>query len=165
MSRWWWPLCHLLVPSIPSPVPLSAPQGIPYLKDLQSRTNNSSLWRTEFNRPRGVIWQKSQMGKMGSGPGTPFGLEDKAPLNLLDVSFLWIHRLSTSPQTRNSRFGHNTGFPWWLLLFFQENFEAKGDLYKKILKSEKIVRNYRAVDHLKHNLFLNVPSLHENIED
>ena len=27
-------------------------------------------------------------------------------------------------------------FPWWLLLFFQEYFEAKGDLYK-ILKSGK----------------------------
>ena len=29
------------------------------------------------------------------------GLEDKAPLNLLDVQFWRIYRLSTSPQTRN----------------------------------------------------------------
>ena len=33
-------------------------------------------------------------------------------------------------------------FPWWLLLFFQEHFEAKGDL-QKILKSGKIVGNHR----------------------
>ena len=33
-------------------------------------------------------------------------------------------------------------FPWWLLLFFQEDFEAKGDL-SKILKSRKNLRNRR----------------------
>ena len=47
---------------------------------------------------------------MGSGPGSPFGLEDKAPLNLLDVSFWRLYRLSTSLQTRNERFEHNTGY-------------------------------------------------------
>ena len=29
-------------------------------------------------------------------------------------------------------------FPWWLLLFFQENFEAKGDLYKNPEKSQAL---------------------------
>ena len=33
-------------------------------------------------------------------------------------------------------------FPWWQLLLFQENFEAKEHFYK-ILKSGKILRNRR----------------------
>ena len=36
--------------------------------------------------PTGVWFDKSKKSwKMGSRPGSPFGLEDKAPLNLLDV--------------------------------------------------------------------------------
>ena len=36
-------------------------------------------------------------------------------------------------------------FPLWLLLFFQENFEAKKNICKKILKSGKMQRNHRTV--------------------
>ena len=34
-----------------------------------------------------VVWfdKSNKSWQMGSGPGFPFGLEDKAPLNLLDV--------------------------------------------------------------------------------
>ena len=37
---------------------------------------------------------------MGSGPGSPFGLEDRATLNLLDVYFWRIYRLSTIPTNK-----------------------------------------------------------------
>ena len=47
--------------------------------------------------------------KMGSGPGSPFGLEDKAPWTSWMFNLGRIYRLSTSPQTRNLRFGHILG--------------------------------------------------------
>ena len=48
--------------------------------------------------------------KMSSGPGSPFGLQHKAPWTSRMFNFWRIYTLSTSPQTRNSRFGHNTGY-------------------------------------------------------
>ena len=71
---------------------------------------------------------------MGSGPGSPFGLEDKAPLNLLDVKFWRIYTDSPHPHKQETR-GVDTAqatsvFPWWLLNYLsgQETVEAKGDL-------------------------------------
>ena len=71
---------------------------------------------------------------MGSGPGSPFGLEDKAP------STSWMFDFggftdSPHPHKQETR-GLDTiqatsFFPWWLLLFFQESFEAKGDFFQK----------------------------------
>ena len=69
--------------------------------------------------------------KMGSGPGSPFGLEDKAPWTSRMFNFggfndsTHLHKQETRglDTTQATSF-----FPWWLLLFFQENFKAKGDL-------------------------------------
>ena len=66
--------------------------------------------------------------KLGSGPGSPFGLEDKAP---------WVFNsggFTDSPHPHKQETGgldpiQATSFiPWWLLLFYQQTFEAKGDL-------------------------------------
>ena len=43
------------------------------------------------------------------------------------------------PTNKRLEFGHNKGFlkfPWWLLLFSQEQFQAKGD-FSRIQKSGK----------------------------
>ena len=58
---------------------------------------------------------------MGSRPASPFGLEDKAPLNLLDD--LQTLHIPNEQETRGLDTIYATSFfPWWLLLFFQENF-------------------------------------------
>ena len=83
---------------------------------------------------------------MCSGPGSPFGLEDKAPdppgcLTLKDLQMLHIltkKKLEVWTLQATSFFGG------WLLLFFHNNSETKGDLYK-ILKSGKILRNHGPV--------------------
>ena len=66
---------------------------------------------------------------MGSGPWSPFCLKNKAPLNLLDVSFfddLQTLHIPPKQETRGLDTTQATSlFPWWLLLFFQDNFEAK----------------------------------------
>ena len=71
----------------------------------------------------GVWFDKSKKSStMGIGPGSPFGLEDKAP---------WKFKDSPHPHKQETR-GLDTiqaasVFPWWLLLFFHKKFEAKGD--------------------------------------
>ena len=76
---------------------------------------------------------------MCSWPGSPFDLEDKAPeppggLILEDLQTLHI---PNKQETRCLDTRQATSFfPWWLRLFFQENTETKGVLYK-ILKSGK----------------------------
>ena len=73
---------------------------------------------------------------MGSRPGSPFALEDKASW----MFNFWGFTDSPHPHKRETR-GRDTiqatsFFPWWLLLLFQDNSEAKGDL-QNIQKSEK----------------------------
>ena len=58
---------------------------------------------------------------MGSRPGSPFGL-----LNLLLQTLHIPHKQETSRGLDTIQ--ATSFFPWWLLLFFQEIFEAKGDL-------------------------------------
>ena len=54
---------------------------------------------------------------MSSGPGSPFGLEDLQNLHIHTNKKLevWTQYIQVT-----------SFFPWWLLLFFQENFEALG---------------------------------------
>ena len=74
---------------------------------------------------------------MGSGPGSPFGLEDKASWMFTFGGFTdspHAHKVDVLTQYR-------------LLLFFQESVEAKGHLYKKNPEiSQACVTNHR--DHL-----------------
>ena len=67
---------------------------------------------------------------MGSGPGSPFGPGDKAPeppgcLALEDSPHPHKQKLPCLDTTQTTCF-----FNWWLLLFFQEILEVKGDLKK-----------------------------------
>ena len=53
----------------------------------------------------------------------------QSPLNLLDVQFWRIYRLSTSPQTGNKRFIHNTGYSFLSLVatsLLSRTFWGKG---------------------------------------
>ena len=78
----------------------------------------------------GVWFDNSKKSwKMDSGPGSPFGQEDKAPWTSWMFNF---GGFTDSPHLQETR-GLDTIqatslFPWWLLLFFQEHFEAKKDL-------------------------------------
>ena len=79
-------------------------------------------------------------GSWVMGHGFPFSLEDRAPWTPWKFIFEGFTD-SPHPHKQNAR-GldtiHTTSFfPWWLLLFFQENYEAKGDL-QKFLNQEKI---------------------------
>ena len=83
---------------------------------------------------------------MGSRPGLPFGLEDKAPLNLLDVSFWRIYKFLHIPT--NKRLEVRTQYR--LLLSFLggyfssfENILRQREICKKILKSGKVPINHR----------------------
>ena len=58
---------------------------------------------------------------MGSGLGSPFGLDDKDPLNLLDVYFGRIYTLSTSPQYKKLEV-------WTQYRLLLSLLVAKGDL-------------------------------------
>ena len=79
---------------------------------------------------------------MGNGPGSPFDLKDKAPPPPPPQPPGCL--ITTNKQTRGLDTIQATSFfPWWLLLFFQEHFEAKEDLCK-ILKSGKFLRNPRS---------------------
>ena len=65
---------------------------------------------------------------MGSRPGAPLSLEDKAPWMFNSGGFID----SPHPHKQETR-GLDTiqatsFFHWWLLLFSQENVEAKADL-------------------------------------
>ena len=60
---------------------------------------------------------------MESGPGSPFGRQDKAPLNLLDVGGFTDSPHPHKQETRGLDTIQATSFfPWWLLLFFQGHF-------------------------------------------
>ena len=72
---------------------------------------------------------------MGRSPGSPFGLEDKAPPPPPRTSWMFnFGGFTDSPhpdkqETRDLDTIQATSFfPWWILLFFQERFEAKGEL-------------------------------------
>ena len=77
------------------------------------------------NTFRDVIWQKQKKSwKLGSGPGSPFGLEDKAPW----ISWMFnFGGFTDSPHPRNQdtrsfdTIQATSLFPWWLLLFYWEN--------------------------------------------
>ena len=79
----------------------------------------------------GVWFDKSEKSwKMDSGPGSPFGRED----NTLWTSWMFhFGGFTDSPhphkqETRGLQTIQATSFfPWWLLLFFQENLDAKGE--------------------------------------
>ena len=85
--------------------------------------------------------------KMGSRPGSPFGLEGKAPW----TSWMFNYGgFTDSPHPHKQETGGldtiqaTSLFSWWLILLFQEHFEEKGDLYK-ILKSGNMLRNHTPV--------------------
>ena len=85
---------------------------------------------------------------MGSGPGSPFGLEDKAHWTFWMFNF---GGFTDSPhphkqETRGlDRILATSFFPWWLLLFFQESFQGICIVVKKkILKSGKIPEKSQA---------------------
>ena len=67
---------------------------------------------------------------MASEHGSPFGLEDKAPwTSCLIFEDLQTLRIPHKQETRGLDTIQATSFfPWWLLLFFEENVEPKGDL-------------------------------------
>ena len=67
---------------------------------------------------------------MGSGSESPFSLEDEAPER---PGCLIFGGFTYSPHPTNKKLGLDTiqampFFPWWLLLFIQEDFYVKGDL-------------------------------------
>ena len=94
-----------------------------------------------FNNQVCDLTKVKKSWKMGSGSGCPFGLEDKAPWTS------WMFNLggitdSPHPHQQETR-GLDTiqatsFFPWWLhvLLFFQEHFEAKGNILFKSWNQE-----------------------------
>ena len=66
--------------------------------------------------------------KMGSWPWSPFGLEDKAPW----ISWMFhFGGLSTYWQTRNERFGHNTGYFFLSSVATSLRFWGKGRYVKR----------------------------------
>ena len=73
---------------------------------------------------------------MGSGLGSPLGLEDKAPpeppgcLILEDLQTLHIHPHKQETRGLDTRQAISCS-PWWLLLFFQENIWGKEWFVKK----------------------------------
>ena len=95
-------------------------------------------------RAGGVIWTKNPQWKMGSGPGSPFALEDKAPWTSWMFNFGGFTD-SPHPHKQDTR-GLDTikatsFFPWWILL--SRTFWGKGRFIKKIPKSGKILGNHR----------------------
>ena len=78
---------------------------------------------------------------MGSGPGSPFDLEDKAPPEppgcLIWEELQTLHISTKKKLEVLDTIQATSFFPWWLLLFFQEDFEAKGDLQKFLGKKKK----------------------------
>ena len=67
-------------------------------------------------------------------PRSPFSLDDKGGFGgFTDSPHPYKQETRGLVTIRATSF-----FPWWLLLFFQEKFEAK-----QILKSGKILRNHR----------------------
>ena len=75
---------------------------------------------------------KKKSKEIVNGPGSPFGLDDKAPWTSWMFNFGGLTD-SPHPHKQETR-GLDTiqatsFFPRWLLLFFQEHFEAKVDLY------------------------------------
>ena len=96
----------------------------------------------------GVLLDKSTKSwKMGSGPGSPFGPEDKSPpeppgcLTLEDLQTLHIPNKQETGGLDTIQ--ATSFFPGWLLLFFQNNVLGKERFVKTILKSGKIPRNHR----------------------
>ena len=87
------------------------------------------------NVQSGVWFDKSKqiLNKMGSGPGSPFRLADKAPWTSWMFNFGGFTD-SPHPHKQETRglitIQATSFFPWWLRLFFQENFEAKWDFEK-----------------------------------
>ena len=68
-----------------------------------------NMWHKSHIQCCDLTSQKSW--KMGSGPGSPFGLEDKSPCTSWMFHF-WGFTDSPHPHKiiRNRRFGHNTGY-------------------------------------------------------
>ena len=97
---------------------------------IQSTYRQSGVWLDKSKK----CWI------MASGPGSPFGLEDKTPWTSWMFNF---GGLSTSPQTRNLRFGHNILLSFLcgsinvLLFFFSRKFWGKGRFVQKTWNQEK----------------------------
>ena len=68
------------------------------------------LWMQRHNQHFTQKLKSCFKVKKKKTPGSPFGLEDKAPWTSWMLNFGGLYRLSTSPQTRNQRFGHNKGY-------------------------------------------------------
>ena len=76
--------------------------------------------------------------------GVPFGREDKAYPGCLILEVLQTLHIPTNKKTRGLDTIQATSFfPWWLLLFLQEHFEA---ICKKILRNHILLMFLFSVD-------------------
>ena len=84
---------------------------------------------------------------MGSWPGSPFSLEDKAPPEPpghLIVEDLQTLHITTNKKNRGlDTIQASSFFPWWLLLFFQgEIFFLNPEILKNPEKSQACSINF-----------------------